>query len=32
VPSRGTNRFSINAVFGELGVLQLSRAKVKTRS
>ena len=32
VPSRGTNRFSIPAVFGELGVLQLSRAKVKTRS
>jgi RNA-directed DNA polymerase len=32
VPSRGTNRFSIKAVFGELGVLQLSRAKVKTRS
>ena len=29
VPSRGTNRFSIKAVFGELGVLQLSRAKVK---
>ena len=32
VPSRGTNRFGIKAVFGELGVLQLSRAKVKTRS
>ena len=32
VPSRGTNRFSIKAVFGELGVLHLSRAKVKTRS
>jgi RNA-directed DNA polymerase len=32
VPSRGTNRFSIPAVFGELGVLQLSRAKVKARS
>ena len=32
VPSRGTHRFSIKAVFGELGVLQLSRAKVKTRS
>jgi hypothetical protein len=28
---RGTNRFSIKAVFGELGVLQLSRAKVETR-
>ena len=32
VHSRGTNRFSIQAVFGELGVLQLSRAKVKPRS
>jgi RNA-directed DNA polymerase len=32
VPSRGTNRFSIQAVFGELGVLRLSRAKVKLRS
>ena len=32
VHSRGTNRFSIKAVFGELGVLQLNRAKVKTRS
>jgi RNA-directed DNA polymerase len=32
VPSRGTNRFSIKAVFGELGVLQLNRAKVKARS
>ena len=32
VPSRGTRRFSIKAVFGELGVLQLSRARVKTRS
>jgi RNA-directed DNA polymerase len=32
VPSRGTTRFSIKAVFGELGVLQLNRAKGKTRS
>lgn len=32
VPSRGTNRFSIPAVFGELGVLHLSRAKAKPRS
>ena len=32
VHSRGTNRFSIEAVFGELGVLRLSRARVKTRS
>jgi RNA-directed DNA polymerase len=32
VRSRGTNRFSIPTVFGELGVLQLSRAKVKPRS
>ena len=32
VQSRGTNRFSIKAVFGELGVLQLNRAKVKARS
>jgi RNA-directed DNA polymerase len=32
VPSRGTNRFSIKAVFGELGVLQLSRAKARPRS
>ena len=32
VHSRGTNRFSIEAVFGELGVLRLSRAKVKTCS
>jgi hypothetical protein len=30
--NRGTSRFSLEAVFGELGVLQLSRAKVKTRS
>ena len=32
VPSRGTNRFSIKAVFGELGVLQLSRAEAEPRS
>ena len=32
VHSRGTNRFSIEAVFGELGVLRLSRARVQTRS
>src|SRR5258708_6708543 len=32
LPSRGTTRFIIKAVFGELGVLHLSRAKVKTRS
>jgi RNA-directed DNA polymerase len=32
VPSRGTNRFSIQAVFGELGVLHLSRAKAAPRS
>ena len=32
VPSRGTDRFSIKAVFGELGVLQLSRIKVEPRS
>jgi RNA-directed DNA polymerase len=32
VQSRGTNRFSIKAVFGELGVLQLSRAKLVPRS
>ena len=32
VHSRGTNRFSIESVFGELGVLRLSRAKVQTRS
>ena len=31
VPSRGTNRFSIKAVFGELGVLHLSRAKAEPR-
>jgi RNA-directed DNA polymerase len=32
VHTRGTNRFSIKAVFGELGVLQLSRAKAEPRS
>ena len=32
VHSRGTNRFSIPAVFGELGVLQLSSNKVESRS
>ena len=32
VHSRGTNRFSIPAVFGELGVLSLSHAKAKPRS
>ena len=32
VHSRGTNGFSIEAVFGELGVLRLSRARVQTRS
>ena len=32
VHTRGTNRFSIKAVFGELGVLQLSRAKAEARS
>jgi RNA-directed DNA polymerase len=32
VPSRGTNRFSIQAVFGELGVVPLSRVKVRPRS
>jgi RNA-directed DNA polymerase len=32
VHTRGTNRFSIKAVFGELGVLQLGRAKVTPRS
>jgi hypothetical protein len=32
VPSRGTDRFSIKAVFGELGVPQLSRAKGDPRS
>jgi RNA-directed DNA polymerase len=32
VHSRGTSRFSIPAVFGELGVLQLRRLQVKPRS
>jgi len=32
VHTRGTNRFSVKAVFGELGVLQLSRAKAEPRS
>jgi RNA-directed DNA polymerase len=32
VHSRGTNRFSIPAVFGELGIMQLSRAKAEPRS
>ena len=32
VHNRGTSRFSITAVYGELGVLQLSRAKVWPRS
>jgi RNA-directed DNA polymerase len=32
VHSRGTNRFSIPAVFGELGVMRLSRANVTRRS
>ena len=32
VQSRGTDRFSIKAVFGELGVLQLRRIQVKPRS
>jgi len=32
VHTRGTNRFSIPAVFGELGVLQLRRLKVKPGS
>jgi RNA-directed DNA polymerase len=32
VHTRGTNRFSIPVVFGELGVLQLSRAKAGRRS
>jgi len=29
VHSRGTDRFSVKAVFGELGVLQLSRIQVE---
>ena len=32
VSSRGTDRFSIKAVFGELGVMQLGRLKAKPRS
>jgi RNA-directed DNA polymerase len=32
VSSRGTDRFSIKAVFGELGVMQLRRTTVKPRS
>ena len=32
VHTRGTKRFSVKAVFGELGVLQLSRAKAEPRS
>jgi RNA-directed DNA polymerase len=32
VHSRGTDRFSVTAVFGELGVLQLSRIQVEPRS
>jgi RNA-directed DNA polymerase len=32
VQSRGTDRFSVKAVFGELGVLQLSRIQVEPRS
>jgi RNA-directed DNA polymerase len=32
VHTRGTNRFSVKAVFGELRVLQLSRAKAAFRS
>jgi len=32
VQSRGTDRFSVEAVFGELGVLQLSRIQVEPRS
>jgi RNA-directed DNA polymerase len=32
VQSRGTDRFSIKAVFGELGVLQLRRVRVEPRS
>ena len=32
VHSRGTNRFSGEAVFGELGVLQLRRVQVEPRS
>jgi len=32
VQSRGTSRFNIKAVFGELGVLQLRRIQVEARS
>ena len=32
VHSRGTSRFSMQAVFGELGVLQLRRTRVNPRS
>ena len=32
VQSRGTDRFSMKAVFGELGVMQLSRIQVEPRS
>ena len=32
VHTRGTHRFSVTAVFGELGVLQLRRVKVEPRS
>jgi len=32
VQSRGTDRFSVEAAFGELGVLQLSRIQVEPRS
>jgi RNA-directed DNA polymerase len=32
VQSRGTDRFSINAVVGELAVLQLRRIQVRPRS
>jgi len=32
VQSRGTSRFSIEAVFGELGVLQVRRAQLEPRS
>ena len=32
VQFRGTDRFSVKAAFGELGVLQLSRIQVEPRS
>ena len=32
VQSRGTDRFSIKAVFGELGIVQLRRIQVQPRS